>query len=61
MASEEKLLVAARCESKNNQENTVEYKRRKREKSARNLREKELHGKFVRQIEDVACDISWQL
>ena len=53
MASEEKLLVAARCGSKNHQENTVEYKRRKREECARNLREKELHGKFVRQIEDL--------
>ena len=37
------LLVAVRYGSRNNLENTEQYKRRKREERARELKEKELH------------------
>ena len=58
--SNERLIVAASPSGGGNQEGTEGFKRRKFEERSKELREKELHGQFFRQTEQVAATSSWQ-
>ena len=58
--SEEKLLVAARGDTEDEQlETENEFKRRNRQERKTNWKEKVMHGQFLRQTEDVADKDQW--
>ncbi|XP_068734717.1 uncharacterized protein [Montipora capricornis] len=58
--SNERLLTAARRGTSTRQEDSKEFKKRKREERMKEVREKQLHGQFLREMDGMASDKSWE-
>ena len=53
------LLTAARGDTKSPQETSKDFRKRKYEERMNEVKEKQLHGQFFREMEVVASDKSW--
>lgn len=58
--SNEMLLIAVRGNLRNPQETSKEFRKRKIEERMREVKEKQLHGQFLRDMEEVASEKSWE-
>ena len=56
----ETLLTAARRGTSTRQEDSKEFKKRKREEQMKKVREKQLHGQVLREMDRIASDKSWE-
>ena len=58
--SNERLLTAARRGTSTRQEDSKEFKKRKREERMKEVREKQIHGQFLREMNGIVSDKSWE-
>ena len=55
-----RLLTAAPRGTSTRQEDSEEFKKRKQEERMKEVREKQLHGQFLQEMDRIASDKSWK-